>query len=145
MSLWLSGIGVSRGIAIARVQKLHGADLDAPEYSLQPGEIDAEVARFAGLCRGQTPLLNMFLQMQLAAVAADGEVHAEEHALLLRIARGLGLSEADVQRLEAALRGGGGTQIVDRRQPLGIGRAAEHRNAVAEIIGYGQAAHQRVT
>ena len=49
----------------------------------------------------------MFLQMQLAAVAADGEVHAEEHALLLRIARGLGLSEADVQRLEAALRGGG--------------------------------------
>lgn len=47
MSLWLSGIGVSRGIAIARVQKLHGADLDAPEYSLQPGEIDAEVARFS--------------------------------------------------------------------------------------------------
>tara|TARA_R110000851_G_scaffold13145_3_gene45097 strand:+ start:500 stop:1255 length:756 start_codon:yes stop_codon:yes gene_type:complete len=70
-------------------------------------DLDAEVARFAGLCRGQTPLLNMFLQMQLAAVAADGEVHAEEHALLLRIARGLGLSEADVQRLEAALRGGG--------------------------------------
>ena len=47
MSLWLSGIGVSRGIAIARVQKLHGADLDAPEYSLQPGEIDAEMARFS--------------------------------------------------------------------------------------------------
>lgn len=73
-----------------------------------PGfNLDAEVVRFAALCRGQTPLLNMFLQMQLAAVAADGEVHAEEHALLVRIARGLGLTEADVQRMEAALRGGG--------------------------------------
>jgi DnaJ like chaperone protein len=70
-------------------------------------DLDTEVARFATLCRGQAPLLNMFLQMQLAAVAADGAVHAEEHALLVRIARGLGLSEADVQRMEAALRGGG--------------------------------------
>lgn len=70
-------------------------------------DLDAEVARFAATCRGQTPLLNMFLQMQLAAVAADGVVHEKEHALLVRIARGLGLSETDVRRMEAALRGGG--------------------------------------
>ncbi len=46
MSLWLTGIGVSRGIAIARVQKVHAGDLDAPEYKLEPGEVEAEVKRF---------------------------------------------------------------------------------------------------
>lgn len=46
MSLWLSGIGVSRGIAIARVQKLQGADLEAPEYALKADEVEAEVRRF---------------------------------------------------------------------------------------------------
>ncbi len=46
MSLWLSGIGVSRGIAIARVQKMHGGELDIPEYTLAAGELDAEVERF---------------------------------------------------------------------------------------------------
>jgi phosphoenolpyruvate-protein phosphotransferase (PTS system enzyme I) len=46
MSLWLSGIGVSRGIAIARVQKAHGGDLDVPEYRLAAGDIDAELRRF---------------------------------------------------------------------------------------------------
>lgn len=72
-----------------------------------PGfDLDAEVARFAATCRGQQALLNMFLQVQLAAVAADGTVHPKEHALLVRIARGLGLSEADVQRMEASMRGG---------------------------------------
>jgi len=46
MSLWLTGIGVSRGIAIARVQKMHAGDLDAPEYRLEPAEVEAEVRRF---------------------------------------------------------------------------------------------------
>ncbi len=46
MSLWLTGIGVSRGIAIARVQKVHAGDLDAPEYKLEPDEVEAEVRRF---------------------------------------------------------------------------------------------------
>ncbi len=46
MSLWLSGIGVSRGIAIARVQKVHAGDLDIPEYTLEAGDIDSEVTRF---------------------------------------------------------------------------------------------------
>ncbi len=72
-----------------------------------PGfDLDAEVLKFAATCRGQQPLLNMFLQMQLAAVTADGVVQPTEHQMLVRIARGLGLSEADVQRMEAAMRGG---------------------------------------
>ena len=46
MSLWLSGIGVSRGIAIARIQKLHGADLEAPEFTLTGDQVEPEIARF---------------------------------------------------------------------------------------------------
>lgn len=68
-------------------------------------DLDGEVARFAATARGQRPLLAMFLQLQIAAVAADGQVHPAEHELLVRIARGLGLSEAEVARMEAMLRG----------------------------------------
>ena len=67
-------------------------------------DLDAEVAAFAKACRGQRPLYEMFLQVQLAAVAADGKVNTEEHRIFVRIARGLGLPEAEVQRLEANLR-----------------------------------------
>ncbi|MGH6962003.1 MAG: phosphoenolpyruvate-utilizing N-terminal domain-containing protein, partial [Dongiaceae bacterium] len=46
MSLWLTGIGVSRGIAIDRVQKMHAGDLDVPEYRLEARDIKAEIERF---------------------------------------------------------------------------------------------------
>jgi DnaJ like chaperone protein len=72
-----------------------------------PGfDLDAEVTRFARASRGHRPILVMFLQIQCAAVAADGHVHPAEHQILVRVARGLGLSEADVAQLEALLRTG---------------------------------------
>lgn len=46
MSLWLSGIGVSRGIVIGRVHKLSGGDLDIVESGIEPTQIDDEIARF---------------------------------------------------------------------------------------------------
>jgi len=70
-------------------------------------DLDAAVDRFAALSRGQGPLLQMFLQFQFMAVAADGNLHPAEHAMLLRIARRLGMSERDVAQLEALLRAGG--------------------------------------
>jgi DnaJ like chaperone protein len=72
-----------------------------------PGfDLDAEVAKFARVSRGQRSILVMFLQIQCAAVAADGIVHQNEHEMVVRVARGLGLSEADVVQLEALLRTG---------------------------------------
>src|SRR3546814_10641687 len=63
-----------------------------------PGfDVDAEVQRFARAARGQRVLHQMFLQVQLSAVSADGAAHPAEHAMLMRIARGLGPSEAEVQ------------------------------------------------
>jgi DnaJ like chaperone protein len=72
-----------------------------------PGfDLDAEVSSFMRVSRGHRSLLVMFLQIQCAAVASDGNVHPNEHQMLVRVARGLGLSEADVAQLEALLRTG---------------------------------------
>lgn len=75
----------------------------APDFDL-----DAEVTEFARVARGMRPILVMFLQIQCASIAADGNVHAAEHQMLVRIARLLGLTEADVAQLEALLRSGTG-------------------------------------
>lgn len=72
----------------------------APDFDL-----DAEVARLARITRGQRALRQVFLQVQLAAIAADGMLHPAEHSMIVRIARGLGCSEAEVQQIEAMLRG----------------------------------------
>lgn len=84
-------------------------------------DLDAEVARARHACRGRAPLLMIFLHVQYTAVAADGRVHPAEHAMLVRIARGLGLSPADIARIEAMLRAGasGGAGA------YGAGRAAD--------------------
>lgn len=72
-----------------------------------PGfDLDAEVRAFTEVAHGQQPLLVMFLQIQCSAIAGDGKVHPAEHQLLVRVARLLGLSEADVAQLEALLRAG---------------------------------------
>jgi DnaJ like chaperone protein len=70
-----------------------------------PGfDIDAAVDEFARIARGRAPLLHLFLQVQVMAVAADGNVHPAEHQMLVRVARRLGLTEGDVAQLEALLR-----------------------------------------
>ncbi|TVQ35821.1 MAG: co-chaperone DjlA [Wenzhouxiangella sp.] len=63
-----------------------------------------EVSALRRLLRHNQALLQLFLQVQLSAIAADGRVHEAEHRMMLRVAQALGLSEADVERLEAMLR-----------------------------------------
>jgi DnaJ like chaperone protein len=76
----------------------------SPEFDL-----DAETDRLRGAAGfGRGPLLRLFLQLQCMAVAADGEIHRAEHAMLVRIARRLGLTERDVAQLEALLRASAG-------------------------------------
>ncbi|MDH3586454.1 MAG: co-chaperone DjlA [Gammaproteobacteria bacterium] len=69
-------------------------------------DLDAAVDRFARISRRRAPLIQLFLQLQVMAVAADGKVDPAEHQMLVRIARRLGLSEHDVAQLEALLRAG---------------------------------------
>ena len=83
MSLWLNGIGVSRGIAIGRVQKLHGGNLEIPEYALAPSEVEHEVTRFFGAQRRAKEQLHA-VRDQIPA-GAPGEIAAfiDTHLLML--------------------------------------------------------------
>ncbi|MBB5321364.1 co-chaperone DjlA [Marinobacter oulmenensis] len=99
----------------------------APDFDL-----DAELDDFLRRCGRQPAFLQMFLQVQVSAVAADGQVHPAEHEMLVRIARRLGLPESQVDQLEAMLRGahagqaggaGGyttGQQLDDAYKVLGV-------------------------
>jgi DnaJ like chaperone protein len=90
-----------------------------------PGfDLDAEVAKLRQVSRGRGPLLQIFLQVQLTAIAADGGVHPAEHEMLVRMARGLGLSEAHVAQLEAMLRTGTRPGAQPTRQKLDDAYAA---------------------
>jgi DnaJ like chaperone protein len=74
----------------------------APDF-----ELDAEVDKFVQSARGGL-LFPLFLQVQLSAVVADGQIHPAERAMLVRVARRLGLGENEVARLEALLRAAAG-------------------------------------
>jgi len=84
---------------------------EAFNHGKSPGfDLDAEVdalRRAVGFGMRRGLLLRLFLQVQCMAVSADGRVHRAEHAMLVRVARRLGLTERDVAQLEALLRAGG--------------------------------------
>ena len=67
-------------------------------------DLDAAVDQFAQISHSRRPLVSLFLQLQVMAVSADGRIDPAEHAMLVRIAQRLRLSEQDVAQLEALLR-----------------------------------------
>jgi len=102
--------------------KLQGESREQAKAAFNRGkqpdfDLDAAVDRFAQISRGRGPLLQLFLQLQCMAVAADGRIDPAEHAMLVRIARRLGLTEADVSQLEALLRAATGGPSAAGGQP----------------------------
>jgi DnaJ like chaperone protein len=98
---------------VFRMFNLHGEQREQAKAAFGRGkqadfDLDAAVDQFARISRGRGPLLQLFLQVQCLAVAADGRIDDAEHKMLLRIARRLGLNEADVAQLEALLRASAG-------------------------------------
>jgi DnaJ like chaperone protein len=68
-------------------------------------DLDAELTSVNRLTRHQPVMRQVFLQVQLSAIAADGVLHDAEHEMILRVARGVGCSETEVQQIEAMLHG----------------------------------------
>jgi DnaJ like chaperone protein len=104
-------------VAESMFEKLHlsGEQRETAKAAFARGktqafDVDAEVSTFARAAHGHRPLLIMFLQIQCAVVASDFTVHPAEHELLLRIARNLGLTDVDVEQLEALLRASAGAR-----------------------------------
>jgi DnaJ like chaperone protein len=70
-----------------------------------PGfDLDGAVAVFARVAPRGSILFKLFLQLQVMVVAADGQVHSAERAVLMRVARDLGLGERELAQLEALIR-----------------------------------------
>jgi DnaJ like chaperone protein len=102
--------------------KLQGESREQAKVAFNRGkqvgfDVDAAVDQFAQMSRGRGPLLQLFLQLQCMAVVADGRIDPAEHAMLVRIAQRLGLSEADVSQLEALLRAAMGDPSAAEGQP----------------------------
>ena len=138
---------------VFRMLNLHGEQREQAKAAFrrgkQPGfDLDGAVDEFGRSSHGRAPLLQLFLQLQCMAVAADGRVDPAEHAMLVRIARRLGLHEADVSQLEALLRaatGGPSTagaappkdRLADAYAALGVtpeSGAAEIKRAYRKLI-----------
>lgn len=82
-------------------------------------DLEAELSQLRRVVGIQRGLLQVFFQVQLTALTADGRIDDAERDMLLRIARGMGSSPDELARLEAMLNAaasGGGTQ--ESAQPL---------------------------
>ena len=84
MSLWLSGIGVSRGIAIADVYLLRGAELDVGERSLPDERIEDEVGRFEAAQKIAVAQLERVRQRVPADTPGDIAAFIDTHLLMLK-------------------------------------------------------------
>jgi DnaJ like chaperone protein len=132
---------------------LHGEQRGQAKAAFTRGKqpdfnLDAAVDEFARVSHRRGPLLQLFLQLQIMAVAADGRVHPAEHTMLVRVARRLGLHEVDVSRLEALLRAATGgpsaagapppkDRLADAYTALGVtpnSSAAEIKRAYRKLI-----------
>ncbi|ATJ81042.1 co-chaperone DjlA [Halomonas beimenensis] len=89
-------------------------------------DLEAELARVRPILASQPGLRQIFLQVQLTAIAADGQLHPAEREMLMRVVRGLGCSEAEIAQVEAMLRGGpeaageSGPSLEDAYRVLGV-------------------------
>ncbi len=61
------------------------------------------LSTFQQQCGGHQHLLYMFLEIQLQAAFADGQLHQKEEALLLKICQQLGISHLQFQRIKSRL------------------------------------------
>lgn len=93
-------------------------------------DLDAELAKVRLMASRQPALRQLFLQVQLTAVAADGVLHPAEREMIMRVVHGLGCSEAEIAQVEAMLRGGThtaaneGPSLEDSYQVLGVSSEA---------------------
>lgn len=74
-------------------------------------DLTSTVQELAGVCRGRPGLLQTFLEIELQAAYADGDLHPAEDQLLIQICSMLGVSEGRYRRIERmvqAARGFGG-------------------------------------
>jgi DnaJ like chaperone protein len=87
--------------------------------------LDDVIVQFHQECQRRNTLIQMFVEIQLQAAYADGEMHPEEERLLLHICKLLGVPEFAFRRLEKMIQaerhyaGAGGRGGYAPQQPTG--------------------------
>ncbi|WP_371188222.1 co-chaperone DjlA [Thalassotalea maritima] len=62
-------------------------------------DVDKTIRQLRVACFGRHDLLQMFIEIQIQAAFADGELHPEERKILHKVARGLGISARELDML----------------------------------------------
>lgn len=95
--------------------------------------LDAALDQFRKECHRRTNLLRMFIEIQLQAAYADGDLHPQEDRMLHHICQRLGFSGFEYQSLktifEARMRFSGGRRGYSRQQREAPPRRSELQDA----------------
>jgi len=98
---------------------LHGEARTAAQHAFRVGKSDdyplrEKMRQLRSVCFGRFDLIRMFLEIQLQAAFADGELHPNERDVLFVIADELGISRAQFEQFLRMMQGGaqfgGGSQ-----------------------------------
>lgn len=98
---------------------LHGESRAAAQQAFRVGKADnyplrEKMRQLRGVCFGRVDLIRMFLEIQIQAAFADGELHPNEREVLFVIADELGITRARFEQFMRMMQGGaqfgGGSQ-----------------------------------
>ncbi|HCQ8326475.1 TPA: co-chaperone DjlA [Klebsiella oxytoca] len=98
---------------------LHGEARTAAQHAFRVGKSDdyplrEKMRQLRSVCFGRFDLIRMFLEIQLQAAFADGDLHPNEREVLFVIADELGISRAQFEQFLRMMQGGaqfgGGSQ-----------------------------------
>jgi len=67
-------------------------------------DLDRQAKRFRDGCANSTDLYRVFLETQIEIALADGDMAPDEEAILLHVARVLGISKAEFRQVEVLVR-----------------------------------------
>jgi len=117
-------MNLSAGQRRAAIDLFHQGKL--PDFDLR-----AALGHFRRHCQRHPELVRLFLELQLRAALADGDLEPGERAVLLRVCEALGVSAYEFERLVNLVRGFGGGRAGPSNRPA---PAARLRRAY-EVLG----------
>jgi DnaJ like chaperone protein len=117
--------------AVMREMRLSPDQIQVAESLFRSGReasfnLDAVLGQLVRECRRRTTLLQMFIEIQLHAAYADGELHPRELDVLRHCAARLGFAPAQLEQLVAlveAARGAHGRQRTSRPEVMSLDSA----------------------
>jgi len=103
-----------------------------PDFDLQ-----GVLEQFRKECHRRTHLIQMFLEIQISTLLADGVVHAKEREIVQEVGRQLGVNQHVIDQLIAMVQG---QQYYSRREEVHKPSTARDMQAAYAVLGVNQSA-----